>query len=505
MDDYFRPPFFLNKILPVLFTMKFALPLFITILISVNTYGQSARDAIFFSQFDLGGTARTVGVGGSLGALGGDFAVVSSNPAGLATYRSSELVITPTYYFASTDSRLENNPSLSDDKSKFNFNNIGWVNARDPRGYWRTSNIAVGMNKIANFNNRSAFRGTSIGSITDRYLQLAGGLLIDELDDFEAGPAWEVIAIDNLNYTGDDPIDDGQYTSDYQLAEAPDLFKESSEEISGAINELNFSMAGNLEDKIYLGWGVGIPIVKYERVRDYTENDQDGTIPFFNQLDYQERLDISGAGVNFKFGMIYRANQSMRMGLAIHTPTWYSLEETFTTSIIYDSDELRTSQSPENTFSYSFSSPWRFIGSFGYLVNKSGFLTAEVEYNNYAGSSFGLEEGFDFDQNLLNRDIDDLYDGSLTVRAGGEFAVKKLRLRAGIQAAQNPYRSSDDFQLAYSAGLGLRAGRFLVDLAYKRSMQEINTEPYAVDQFAVATLTKDITVNRLLLTLGVRF
>ena len=486
--------------------MKIGLSIILTVITLQLSFGQSARDAIFFSRYDLGGTARTVGVGGSLSALGGDFAVVSSNPAGLATYRSSELVITPSFYFSSSDARLDNGQALSESKNYFNFNNAGWVNAREPRGRnWRTSNIAIGFNKIANFNNRIEYEGNSIGSITDRYLELADGLLIDELDDFEAGPAWEVIAIDNLNYTGNDPIDDGQYVSDYQLSGAPAVFKAASEETNGAINELNFSMAGNLNDKVYLGWGVGIPILNYERTTEYRETDNDGTIDLFERLDYEETLDISGAGLNLKLGMIYRANQSVRLGLAVHTPTWYSLEETFLTSITYNSDELRRSQSPDNTFSYDFSTPWRYIASFGFIAQKNGFITAEIEYNNYGGSNFGLEEGFDFDETLLNRDIDDLYDGSLTFRAGAEYAYKVLRLRAGFQASQNPYAYTDDLDLSYSAGIGVRVGRFLADMAYKRSMQDIQTTPYAVQNSVVSTLSKEIVINRLLLSLGVRF
>ena len=42
-------------------------------------YGQTSADALRYSNFDVSGTARTIGVGGGLGALGADFSAPKSN------------------------------------------------------------------------------------------------------------------------------------------------------------------------------------------------------------------------------------------------------------------------------------------------------------------------------------------------------------------------------------------------------------------------------------------
>ena len=68
---------------------------------------QNANDALRFSTFDVMGTGRFVGVGGALGALGTEFSVLSTNPAGLALYRSSEVVVTPSVVLSNTNSKLE--------------------------------------------------------------------------------------------------------------------------------------------------------------------------------------------------------------------------------------------------------------------------------------------------------------------------------------------------------------------------------------------------------------
>ena len=39
---------------------------------------------------DLNGTARFVGMGGALGALGGDISTIGTNPAGIGIYRSCQ-------------------------------------------------------------------------------------------------------------------------------------------------------------------------------------------------------------------------------------------------------------------------------------------------------------------------------------------------------------------------------------------------------------------------------
>ncbi len=61
-------------------------------LLSTLLHAQGSVDAYRFSREDLYGTARAMSMGGAFGALGGDLTGVSINPAGIAVYRSSEVV-----------------------------------------------------------------------------------------------------------------------------------------------------------------------------------------------------------------------------------------------------------------------------------------------------------------------------------------------------------------------------------------------------------------------------
>ena len=64
-----------------------------TLLAMATASAQNAYDAEKLLGNDLNGTARFVGMGGAMGALGGDISVISSNPAGIGIFRSNDVSI----------------------------------------------------------------------------------------------------------------------------------------------------------------------------------------------------------------------------------------------------------------------------------------------------------------------------------------------------------------------------------------------------------------------------
>ena len=67
---------------------------------------QNAYDAEKLLGNDLNGTARFVGMGGAMGALGGDISVMSSNPAGIGIFRSNDVSISFGFNNTSTKSNF---------------------------------------------------------------------------------------------------------------------------------------------------------------------------------------------------------------------------------------------------------------------------------------------------------------------------------------------------------------------------------------------------------------
>ncbi len=105
--------------------------------ISLAGMAQGEYDAMKYSQLELNGSARFVGMGGAFGALGGEMSAISVNPAGLAVYRSSELAFTPAMYATTPSSRFNGTPGDGDMKVNAKINRFGYV------GSFRINNESV--------------------------------------------------------------------------------------------------------------------------------------------------------------------------------------------------------------------------------------------------------------------------------------------------------------------------------------------------------------------------
>ncbi len=492
--------------------------LYLAIIITTNLNGQNFLDALLYSQYDILGTARTIGVGGGLGALGTDFGVLSTNPAGLALNRKSEFVITPAFLHNQVESTiLDNEDALpnKEGKGKILLNNFGLVVFSSPRRSpkWKTMNFSIGFNKLADFNREYSFDLRGPGSLLEDYLLIANdnlGFDLLDVDPFGTYVANQALAI----YTFEPPDDDGFYHSDFELTPNPVIAKEQTITEEGSVNELTFALSGNYDEKVMFGISIGVPIVRFSQEKTYREIDDgsgaDGTVPFFEEMEFQEDLTTTGTGFNAKLGLIFRFNQAFRLGVAAHTPTSYSLEESFTSTMVYSYTDqngfnTETGLSPEGNFRYRLRTPWRFIGSAGYLINRAGFLTGEVELVNYTQSNFNFDGSGGLEDDA-NREIDDELSSAINVRLGGEFAYQNFRFRAGVGLLQSPFEGDTDFSNTFSAGFGIRQRSFYVDLAYRYNTGTDQYSPYdAIDPIRQINVENNLNRNLIVATLGIRY
>ncbi len=484
---------------------------------TISVSAQTTADALRFSQFGIGGTARTVAIGGGIGALGGDFSVISTNPAGLGIYQASEFTMTPSFYLSSVDAQLVDGGRgyFTEDNTNFNFNNIGIVFGKkvvSSRSKWRTSNFSIGINRLANFNEKLSYEGVTPGSYADFFQEQATGLLPEEFNDFDTGLAWDVGAIYDLEL-------DRFYETDIELIPGAPIQKDQTISRSGSINEVVFGIGGYRGERLMLGMTLAFPIVSFTERSTYSESDtSDDLIPLYNSLAYTQELETSGYGLNLKLGAIYRVSDMIRVGASVHTPTRLRLTDNYQTSLVYDftdegsgNDGALESSSPESTFDYDIKTPWRFIGSGALMIKKMGFISAEVEFINYGGASFQEPETEDglrvntgfFDD--LNQDVANEFTSALLIRLGGEYALKKLRFRAGVNLSTTPYADeSGTTDPEYSAGIGFREKKFFIDATYTLSTSSEGFSPYN-SSISQQLVTLDDQKNRALLTLGFRF
>ena len=205
-----------------------------------------------------------------------------------------------------------------------------------------------------------------------------------------------------------------------------------------------------------------------------------------------------------------------RLGMAVHTPTAFSLTDNFSTRLIYDftdgSGNNNTPQnSPQGNFDYKLRTPWRAIGSLGVLFNRKGFLSADIEYVDYSAASFNLtsnstsidDKDFEID---LNNQIRQGFQSAVNLRLGGEYALNKLRFRGGYVISGTPYADTDIINSALSAGFGVRERSFYIDFAYRRAWFEEGYIPYLLsDPEAEQFVTNDVINSQFLITAGFKF
>ena len=132
------------------------------------SFSQSASDALRYAILEDMGTARSISIGSAISSLGGDFYTASINPAGLATYRSSEFTITPVFRNNTITANLNGSSNMESDKS-LPLANLGFVIARtNEANKWKTVNFGIGYNRTAKFDNQMHYNGITEGSITPR-------------------------------------------------------------------------------------------------------------------------------------------------------------------------------------------------------------------------------------------------------------------------------------------------------------------------------------------------
>src|SRR5207237_176579 len=101
---------------------------------------------------------------------------------------------------------------------------------------------------------------------------------------------------------------------------------------------------------------------------------------------------------------IYKATDYLRLGLAIHSPTYYGLTDKYDASLTTNTEAYQgeLTQTPTSIgatspaeFKYNLLTPYHVIASASYVLrevqdvrNQKGFLTADIEYVNYKFSSF---------------------------------------------------------------------------------------------------------------------
>ncbi len=476
---------------------------------------QSEIDALRYSQGLFGSTARSFGMGGAFGALGADFSTMSSNPAGIGLYRKSEFSFSLGFAGRKTESEFQGNSS-SDGRFSFDIPNLGLVLAfpKTRNEGWKQFGFALGYHRTANFNSESTFEGKNTqNSLLDSFvedIQSAGGATPNDLYNFFAFDADLAYQTYLLN---DDTLNLNQYTSVIPNGGA---YQSHNVTTSGGMGEFSLGFGGNYNEKIIFGVTLAFPSLQYEEESVYEEKDTDQEINVADSLNfksfrYDQSLRTTGNGFNAKFGVIVKPAEWIRVGAAIHTPTYYYMNDRYNSSMrsSFEDGSAYSYSSPEGTYSYNLTTPFKAIGSLAFVFGTMGLLSFDYELTDY---SMAKLDASDYNFSSENKIIGRVYnDFASNFRGGLEVKYEKISFRAGAAYYSSPINSdytvkeTDQHITSFTGGIGYREKKFFFDIGYGHFVKSEGYSVYTLANEPVPAAKLDRTDNRVVTTFGFRF
>lgn len=435
----------------------------------MQAFSQNEIDALRYSQITYGGTARSMAMAGAFGALGGDFSTLSMNPAGIGIYRKSEFTFTPSFYTQKAESQFKSN-MLTDYKHNVNFTNAGIVLTYyepETKNAWKGIMFGFGYNRLANYNSRLSMSGLNFdNSMLDIYIsdaESAGGDT-SAMDPFSTQLALSSGAI----FMDTNGVFYHHLLSGYGEEQSKTVTS------SGSMGETVFSLGGNYSDKLFLGATIAIPYLHYYEQSSYMEAGGKDPWNDFKSFMLTQDSRTSGVGFNFKFGMIYKPTDWVRLGGALHTPTYFGMHDDWSTYMTTDVLKgVYTSASPIGIYDYSLTTPMRAIGSIGFVIKKMGLIGLDYEFVDYPSATLN---SYNYKYSVENNAIRRKYISGNNVRFGTEWRLQPMSIRAGAAYYSSPFKgtSSTGSRMDYSAGIGFKEQGFFLDIAYVYSQTSDN-------------------------------
>ena len=512
--------------------MKRKIYVIIFLFSAFTSFSQTPEDALRLSWFQQRGTARNQAIGGAMASLGGDATASSVNPAGLAFFKTSDLILTPGFQFGKSKGIFRESTYTGPNQPAFNLGTSGFV--LGGLGYRARNSFAITLTQQASFNYKSYYKGLNDYSsfaepLADEFassnLTINQALLYNSRISILTRMAIYTYLVDTTRVNGNLQVK--------ARSENPDSRnQETLIESNGSITEINFGWGSEINKKWMTGISFGIDIIMQERRTYYHESDATGNINNdFSFLTYDERFKLEGYGFNLRGGLIFRPKEYIRIGLAVHSPTWMPLKESTNSGFAadlenlfgagngYDSVELSVITGNNNLIEneYTLNSPTKIMLSGSYVFREvedvrrqKGFITADIEYTNYKWMNYGPygSQGITTENTPFipyNKAIDAVYKGTFNFRVGGELKFKIIMARAGFAYYTSPCKDKElkGRKMFASGGLGYRNKGIFVDLTYVHRLNKDVNFPYRVNSPRANTFA-DLKENggNVILTIG---
>ena len=511
---------------------------------SLMASAQATFDVLKMSETELSGTSRYMSMAGAFGALGGDMSAISQNPGGIGVYRSSDISATMNLNFLSTKTLSD---KLSD--TKFWFNNVGYVGSmKIDNDFFRYFNWGFTFNRINSYQRRYRGGYNTSYSMTNKIADnlnagswTAQDLSANQYDGnifYECNAPWLGI-LAYQSYLLNNNLD-GSFKglSNNGTTGTANFYVDEK----GHTDEYNITLGGNFKNTVFWGLNFGITDLRFDSYQYYGEDldnaeiydyryDNGSTTAGYAGYDFQSFQETRGTGYNFKFGVIVKPVNQLRIGAAFHTPTYYDMKDLYKVQSGFDlqanGDDQMYQDSYEtgvkgyyDEYRYTIKTPWKFMGSLAVVPTSKGLISFDYEYVGANTMRCGDEGGYNYVDTEYK--IKDQLQAQHTLRVGAEYRVTpSVSLRAGYAYQTSPVKDevkgvenydvdvvSSNYMYQYdknnqyiTCGIGYRYKKFYLDAAYVHHNRTSHYHAFPGEQ---GEEVKDNN-NKIALTLGFRF
>jgi hypothetical protein len=453
----------------------------------------TADDALRYAVENLTGSARFRGMGGAFGAVGGDLSAINQNPAGSIFFANNFATFSGSSYNSKNISRYFGTTRNENDNS-LDLNQAGVVfvfKDNNPKNDWKKFTVALNYENTNNFDNTLYSAGINPTNSIDKYfLRFANGLPQEggiTLATLQTANFANLNFIDQQAWLGyklkiflPDSNDPQNFTYHSNVPTSENYFQDNYTITTGYDGKFTANFATAYKDKLFLGANLNYhytDIIKTTSV--YEAYDTADASTGLQSVQFDTETHTFGNGFSFNLGAIAQATESLRVGIAYQSPTWYRLEDEQRQAVIRDCPDCDTQNpilfNPLVTMAYepyTIQTPGKWTGSLAYIYKKRGILSIDVSMKDYSATKFRPQE----DYTGLNSYMGNVLDTAVEVRVGGEYKYKEWSLRGGYHFDQSPYKVDYAFGdlTGYSGGLGYTFGDSRIDLAYSYDHRNFN-------------------------------
>lgn len=393
-----------------------------------------------YSSNTINGTAKYNSMAGSIGALGGDISSANVNPAGIGVFITNDLNLTLGVHSNKNTSAFAGQSLINKINNTDIINTGGLLtfNLNELSSNWKFINVGV------NYSTRSL----------DNYVNTAGNSNIKIVDDFS-------LPNQVINYT--------------YLGHGYDRYGDQS--------KMNIAVGANYDNRLYFGAGLNFQTSFLRQFDSATfRSDYDNTSLTYNKQ--YTGFEESANGFSANIGVIAKLSNQIRVGAALETPTWWSLDRAFS-AYNFNQDDKTFGEDRKLVTPMKATISAAFVPSKNLAINVDFIQgVTKPKYTVYGDAEKELNDFFS-----------DSYKNSSEVRVGAEYRISAFRVRGGYAYQGNNFDNTS--LLAYNdngstskqsfsnllmgkrntigAGLGYDFKAFYIDASYQSITSEYSS------------------------------